>query len=83
MSKMTEKVFWNKEVVGVVTSPRVDNFDYYGNWIPTENRELYDRFIEAVEKDGGAQIIVGELDSPLVGTVELEPDEEIEIKIRV
>ena len=83
MSEKTEKVFWNGEVVGVVTEPKVDNFDYYGQWKPTEDGGLYEKFIEAIDEDGGAQIIIGDLESPLVGTVELEPDEEIEIKIRV
>ena len=82
MSEKAEQIFWNGEVVGVVTDPKVDNFDYYGIWKPTEESDLYNRFVETVEKDGGASIVVGDLESRLVGTVELAPDHEIEIKIR-
>lgn len=82
MAEITEPVFWEGKQVGVVTNPCVDNFDYFGSWQPTDDNELYRRFLEQVDVDGGANIEVGEIGSPLTGTVELEPDDEIEVKIQ-
>jgi predicted lysophospholipase L1 biosynthesis ABC-type transport system permease subunit len=82
MAEKTEQVFWEGKRVGVVTNPRVDNFDYYGSWQPTDDNELYRRFLDQIDVDGGAKIEIGEIGSPLTGTVELEPDDEIEVKIR-
>ena len=83
MVEETENVLWNGEVVGVVSNPNVDNFDYYGSWQPTSDDKLYRQFLEQVDSEGGARVELGEIGSPLYGTVELEPDDEIKVKIRV
>ena len=83
MVEKTENVLWNGKVVGVVSNPNVDNFDYYGSWQPTSDDKLYQQFLKQVDAEGGARVELGEVGSPLSGTVELEPDDEIEVKIRV
>ncbi len=82
MGKKSELVFWKNAVVGVIEEPKVDNFDFYGPWIPTSDLVLYSQFLLEVECEGGADVEIGEIGSPLRGTVELEPSNAIEIKIR-
>jgi len=77
-----ESLYWNGTKVGRITNPRFDNFDYYGAWTPTSSAELYSKFLAKVEQEGGARVEIGEIASPLTGTVELRPDQEIEIKLR-
>ncbi len=75
-------LFWNGEKIGTVYSPRVDNFDYYGEWQATENSELYKSFLETIcTKEYGAYVEIGQLDSELTGNVLVQPDEEIDIKM--
>jgi hypothetical protein len=82
MASKSEPIFWKRAQVGVVTDPRFDNFDYFGSWRSTDDIELYRRFLEQVQAEGGARVEIGEIGSALTGTVELEPDDEIEVKIR-
>jgi hypothetical protein len=82
VSKKTETLYWQGRIVGVVSDPKVDHFDYYGSWQPTSDENLYRQFLEQVDAEGGARVEVGEIGSPLSGTVELEPSDEIEVKIR-
>lgn len=83
MAVRSHDLFWEGSKIGVVSNPKVDNFDYYGPWQPTEDAELYKRFLAQVELEGGARVRIGEANSTLTGTVELEPDDEIQIKIRL
>jgi len=82
MTAKTEKIYWNGVLVGTITSPSFDNFDYYGGWSPIEDEELYSKFLKQVDEEGGAFVEIGEPNSKLTGTVELAPDEQIEIKLR-
>ncbi len=86
MKQKTEHLFWNGKIVGVVSNPNVDMWDYYGSWQPTADEDLYRQFLEQVDQDGGARVEIGEVGLPssatLSATVELEPGDEIQVKIR-
>ncbi|MFM2421932.1 MAG: hypothetical protein RL291_462 [Pseudomonadota bacterium] len=86
MKQKTERLFWNGKLVGVVSNPKVDMWDYYGSWQPTSDEALYRQFLEQVDQEGGARVEIGEVGSPLsatqAATVELEPDDEIQVKLR-
>lgn len=83
MKEITEILYWNGNIVGVISNAKVDNFDFYGTWRPTSDANLYRQFLEQVAEEGGARVDIGEVGSPLTGTVELEPDDQIEVKIRI
>ncbi len=82
MKQKTEHLFWNGKLIGAVSNPKVDMWDYYGSWQPTSDADLYRQFLEQVDKEGGARVDIGHVGSPSTGTVELEPGDEIEVKIR-
>jgi hypothetical protein len=86
MSPKSERLFWNGKPVGVVLNPKVDMWDYYGSWQPTSDEALYRQFLEQVDQEGGARVEIGDVGSPssatLSATVELEPGDQIEVKIR-
>ncbi len=83
MNKRTETLFWNGKIVGVISNPKLVNFDYYGSWTPITDTDLYRQFLEQVDMEGGARFEIGDVGSPLTGTVELEPGDEIDVKIRI
>lgn len=83
MNKRAEALFWNGKIVGVVLNPKIDMFDYYGSWTPTTDTDLYRQFLEQVDVEGGARVEIGQVGSPSSGTVELQPGDEIEVKIRL
>lgn len=82
MSPKSERLFWDGKLIGVVSNPKVDMWDYYGAWQPTSDEAIYRKFLEQVEQEGGARVEIGKVGSPSSGTVELEPDNEIQVKIR-
>jgi len=80
----TEKkipIRWYGKCVGFIINPTIDNFDFYGKWQPLQN-SLCQEFLECIETHGEAEIKIGDDQSELKGTVEIKPDEEIDIKIR-
>lgn len=83
MSKRTEALFWNGKLVGVVTNPKVDMFDYYGSWTPTTDTDVYRQFLEQSGLEGGARVEIGEIGSGHFGRVELYPDDDIGDEINV
>jgi len=74
-------IYWENSCIGKIINPKFDNFDLYGDWHP-ENGVVYDKFLSCLERDEQLEIIIGEGDEPFKGTVEIEPDDEIEIKMR-
>ncbi len=85
MKQKTETLFWNGKIVGVVTNPKVDMFDYYGSWTPTADTDLYRQFLEQAGLEGGARVEIGRMGSGQFGRVELYPDDDIgnEINLKV
>jgi len=74
-------VWWYGKCVGFIINPTIDNFDFYGQWQPLQDSACK-KFLEWIETDGEAEIKIGDDHSKLKGTVEIKPDEEIELKIR-
>lgn len=82
MQPVEQRLFWNAVHIGTVENFRIDNFDCYGIWNPRIDCAVYTDFINAVECEEGATVAIGSPESKLLGTVELVPDDEIQIKIR-
>ena len=70
---------WHGKCVGFVIEPKVDNFDFYGKWQPLQN-SLCNKFLESIEIHGEVEVKIGE-HSDIKGTIEIVPDDEIDIKI--
>lgn len=83
MSERTDALFWNGKLVGVISKPKSDMFDYYGSWRPTSDADLYRQFLEQANMEGGARVEIGEIGSNFFGRVELYPDDEIGDEINV
>jgi hypothetical protein len=58
-----------------------DNFDIYGAWCPSNSQKTQE-FYEEIESKGVAIVRVGVTEPKLIGTVEIVPSEEIDIKHR-
>ena len=81
MCECSHIVFWNNKPIGVISNAKVDNFEFYGAWKATENIELYTSFLEEVDSEYGAFVVIGEIDGQLTGNVLVEPDDEIDIRM--
>jgi hypothetical protein len=81
MSHSKPPVIWRDEVVGTIEDVRVDHLEIYGRWIPSCS-DACKTFLEALQSGEQLEVRVGTEEPKLVGTVEIEPDEEIEIRIR-
>jgi hypothetical protein len=81
MSHSRPPVIWRDEVVGTVEDVRVDHLELYWRWIPSCS-DTCKAFLEALHSGEQLEVRVGTEEPKLVGTVEIEPDEEIEIRIR-
>lgn len=75
-------LYWNGKKLGVIEQANLDNFDFYGRWQSTCDKDYYSSFLETVEQEGGAFVSIGGGDSQLTGSVEIEPSDIIEIKLR-
>jgi hypothetical protein len=74
-------VFWNREIVGYLVEPNVDNFDLYGRWVPVKGT-AYDDFMRQFEFDEDIRVGLGKPDDTDNNTVNSAPDNMIEIKVR-
>jgi len=72
------EVLWNKKAVGFILNPNVDNFFYYGKWVPTTDKEIYKAFLDAIEPEG-ADVICS---NGQKGNVAAVPNDEIDIRLR-
>jgi hypothetical protein len=75
-------VMWCQKCVGFILNLKCDNFDVYGKWQPNQN-SAYKEFLELLETYGEAEVEVGNNEPKMRGTVEIVPDEEIDIKVRM
>lgn len=75
-------LYWNGKKLGVIEQANLDNFDFYGRWFPTCDKDYYESFLVAVNQEGGAFVAIGRNESQLTGSVEIEPSDNIEIKLR-
>ncbi|MEK8016719.1 MAG: hypothetical protein VSS75_007605 [Candidatus Parabeggiatoa sp.] len=77
-------VIWHEKSVGFIVNPKCDNFDLYGKWQPNQN-SAYKKFLEWLETYGEAEVEIAnnECQIQIRGTVETEPNEEIDIKVRM
>lgn len=81
---MTEKdasVYWRGKLVGKIRNLDIDNFDVFGIWIPSSDA-VTEEFRNEIEETGEAVIRIGLTEPKWLGTIEVAPDDEIEIKIR-
>jgi hypothetical protein len=75
-------IYWNGRAVGHISSPNVDNFNFYGAWKPLIDEPAYNDFLAAIESDEGAPVLIGDEKPAMKGFVQIEPSEEIEIKLQ-
>ena len=79
--KQAFDVYWNNLCVGCIVQMGVDNFCVYGKWYPAES-PIYDAFLAELQAAGEAWVWFDPERPYPVATVDLEPDDEIEIKYR-
>lgn len=77
-----EKVFWGKNFIGYLLNGKIDNFDFYGKWIPGENTELLAEFYRKIEEEEEEYIFVGDEKKGMIGTIVEIPDDYIIFRIR-
>ena len=82
MESDNQSIFWSGTLVGEIREAKFDNFDFYGLWNPKSAHPIYEEFLEAIDVEDGVWVAIGAPDSDLRGTVDLIPDEEINIKMR-
>ena len=75
-------IYYQGKSIGKIINPKIDHFDLYGIWMP-ERGVVYSQFVASIENGELVEVQIGEDDPSLKGTVEIEPEEEIEIKIRM
>jgi hypothetical protein len=76
------EVFFEGLVIGRVSSPTLDNFNFYGRWSPAPGPALT-RFLALVENDGEASVVLGRGDPPLTGIVESVPNRELDVRVNL
>jgi hypothetical protein len=81
MSHSRPLVIWRDQVVGTIEDVRVDHLELYGRWIPSCS-DACQTFLEALQSGDQLEVQVGAGEPKLVGTVEIEPDGETEIRMR-
>ena len=74
-------LFFEGSLVGYVLDPKLDNFELYGSWRPVLGEGL-SRFLQVLDQTGEASIAIGQAPDELRGLVEVEPDDEIQVKLR-
>ncbi len=74
-------VKWDGVVVGSIIEPKVDNFDLYGKWVPSQSIETA-RFLELLGEGMQLDVQVGNNEPQIKGTIEAVPSIYIEIKMR-
>lgn len=75
-------LFFEGSLIGYVLDPNLDNFELYGAWKPVPGDGL-SRFLQVLDQAGEASIVIGQAPDELRGLVEVEPDDEIQVKLRV
>jgi hypothetical protein len=76
-----EKVFWKKQFIGYLLNGQIDNFFYFGKWIPGENTALLAEFYRKIEEEENEYIFVGDEKKGMIGTIAEVPDDIIDFKI--
>lgn len=75
-------LFFEGSLIGYLLDPSLDNFELYGAWKPVPGDGL-SRFLQVLDQAGEASIVIGQAPDELRGLVEVEPDDEIQVKLRV
>ena len=81
MTRNRQPIIWEGEVVGFVENLTADMFDLYGKWLPNTTTATQ-KFLSALRDGEQLWARVGEGQTSTLGTVEFEPEEQIDIKIR-
>jgi hypothetical protein len=68
-------------VVGFVEDLAVDNFDWYGKWLPLDGTATQE-FLEALQSGQELWVQIGTEEPPAIGTVDLEAFHQQEITIK-
>ena len=77
-----EPVAWNGQIVGYLSDVRNDMFDLYGKWTPLVG-SVTDDFLTRLRSGDQLWVEIGQAEPILSGTVEEEPTDTIDIRIRV
>lgn len=80
MKEKKYPVIWKGITVGEISNLKNDNFDVYGDWIPVKG-DIVNDFVKEIESEG-VVVRIGTNDPALIGTIDIIPDDEIEVKIR-
>jgi hypothetical protein len=81
MKESKQPIRWEGNVVGYIENLNFDNFDLYGKWKPVTS-EATEKFLELLRAEEQLVVQVGSESANVIFTVEFEPTETIEIKIR-
>lgn len=79
----THNIYWERELIGRVENASFDHMNFYGRWLVVASDDIYARFLSSIDTDEGASVTIDTEDSALRGVVQLEPADEIEIKLRM
>ena len=80
MSVEKAEILFNGKLVGWMISPKVDNFEIYGDWKPNAECDL-DSLLNILNAEGEASVEIFKGKSPVSGVISIEPEDKIEIKM--
>ena len=75
-------IYWQGKVVGQVEGLTGDNFDLYGRWLPDTGSPAHEEFIRRLEAEEQLEVRIGDGVPELRGTIDIVPEDMIEIKGR-
>lgn len=68
-------VYWNGQRVGWVTNPEVDNYHFFGPWVPDDSA-LTRTFLSRLTTGAVETVRIGDGVPELVGRIDTPPDED-------
>lgn len=74
-------IFFDGALVGWIVAPKLDNFDMYGKWLAEEGDE-HKFFLARLDEMGEVEVQIGQGQQVLIGTIEIIPRDEVDIKIK-
>ena len=72
------EIFWNDDFVGDLSNISIDNFEYYGDWLPAATPVAKD-FMDRVRNGDEIEVRLGATPSKLIGYVGLSAENRISI----
>lgn len=74
------QVAWNGTTIGVMSSPKVDNFFVYGPWQVSCAPDVYAAFLHEIDQTGDVVVDTLSNGRQAKARIVIEPDEEIELR---